>query len=113
GRLPHGFKGTLTEGGSRVPLIASWPGVTPAGAVSPALIDFTDFYATFAQVAGAPLPASLTIDSRSFAPLLRSPGGSVRSWLFVQLGNDWYARDNRWKLTGRGELLDLSDAPFT
>jgi arylsulfatase A len=30
GRLPHGFKGTLTEGGSRVPLIGSWPGVTPA-----------------------------------------------------------------------------------
>jgi arylsulfatase A len=83
------------------------------GAVSPALIDFTDFYATFAQIAGAPLPTTLSIDSRSFAPLLRSPGAAARSWVFVQLGGEWYVRDTRWKLTGRGELCDLSDAPFT
>jgi hypothetical protein len=31
--------------------------------------------------------------------------------VYVQLGAQWYARNDRWKLTERGDLFDMSDAP--
>lgn len=30
----------------------------------------------------------------------------------MQLGANWYVREAGWKLTNRGELLDMSDAPY-
>jgi hypothetical protein len=33
-------------------------------------------------------------------------------WVFVQLGEKWYARSRDWKLTQGGELFDMRDAPF-
>jgi arylsulfatase A-like enzyme len=113
GRPLHGSKGTMTEGGSRVPLIANWPGVTPAATVNNGLVDFSDLYPTFAAVAGAQLPAGVTIDGQSFAGALRGGGGTARSWAFVQLANQWFVRDAAWKLNNRGELFDMTDAPFT
>ena len=71
GRVINGKKGSMLEGGSRVPLIANWPGVTPAGKVNRDLTDFSDFFATFAELAGAPLPDGVKLDSRSFAPRSR------------------------------------------
>lgn len=111
GRLVDGAKGSLLEGGSRVPLIVNYKGVSPAGRVLNDLVDFSDFFATFAEVAGAKLPEGVTLDSRSFAPQLRGEKGSPREWVYVQLGAQWYARNDRWKLTERGELFDMSDAP--
>lgn len=113
GRRVDGAKGSLLEGGSRVPLIVNWKGVSPAGRVLNDLVDFSDFFATFAEVAGAKLPEGVTLDSRSFAPQLRGQKGNPREWVYVQLGARWYARNDRWKLTERGELFDMSDAPYT
>jgi len=45
-------KASLQEGGSHVPMIANWPGTTPAGAVNHDLTDFTDFFTTFAELGG-------------------------------------------------------------
>ncbi|HEY5314717.1 MAG TPA: sulfatase-like hydrolase/transferase, partial [Pirellulales bacterium] len=42
GRAVNGMKGQLLEGGSRVPLVASWQGTMPAGRVLDDLIDFSD-----------------------------------------------------------------------
>lgn len=112
GRPVDGHKSQVNEGGSRVPLIANWKGVTPAGCVLKDLVDFSDFYATFAELAGAKLPASLSFDSHSFAPQLCGEKGSPREWAYVQLGAKWYARNDGWKLTEKGELFDMSDAPF-
>lgn len=111
GRTVDGSKGSLLEGGSRVPLIANWKGVTPQGRVLKDLVDFSDFFATLAEVAGAKLPEGVTLDSHSFAPQLRGEKGSPREWAYVQLGAGWYVRSDRWKLTERGELFDMSDAP--
>ena len=86
GRKINGQKGTMLEGGSRVPLIANWKGTTPAGRVLNDLVDFSDFFATFAELAGAKLPEGVTFDSRSFAPQLRGEKGKPRDWVFVQLG---------------------------
>jgi arylsulfatase A len=112
GRPISGQKGTMLEGGSRVPLVVNWPGRTPAGKVNRDLVDFSDFFATFAELAGAKLPEGVTLDSHSFAPQIRGEKGSPREWVYVELNGRSYVRDARFKLTGGGELFDLAEAPF-
>ena len=112
GRRISGRKATMLEGGSRVPLIANWPGVTPAGKVNHDLIDFSDFCATVAELGGAKLPEGVRLDSRSFAGQIKGEKGSPREWIYVELNGKSYVRDSRFKLTNNGELFDLSDAPF-
>jgi arylsulfatase A len=112
GRTVDGVKHELKEGGSRVPLIANWKGTTPAGKVLPDIIDFTDFYVTFAELAGAKLPAGHKLDGQSFASQLRGEKGSPREWVFAQIANRWYVRGDKWKLYNDGKLFDMSDAPF-
>ncbi len=112
GRTISGHKGQMLEGGSRVPLIANWKGVTPEGKLLKDLTDFSDTFVTFAEVAGAKLPKDVTLDGQSFAPQLRGQAGKPREWIYVQLGNKWYVRSQDWKLTQSGELFDMKDAPF-
>ena len=102
----------MLEGGSRVPMITSWPGTTPAGKVSKDLIDFSDFFPTFAELAGAELPKGVTIDGRSLVPQLKGETGNPREWIYVELNGKRYVRTLRWKLTGTGELFDMKEAPF-
>jgi len=112
GRRINGQKGTMLEGGSRVALIANWKGTSPQGKVLKDLVDFSDFFPTLADLAGAKLPEGVTLDGRNFAPQLRGQPGAPREWIYVQLGARWYVRDDGWKLTQGGELLDMKDAPF-
>src|SRR4029453_1872946 len=71
GRAVNGRKGQLLEGGSRGPLIANLKGTLSGGGVRSDLIDFTDLLPTFAELAGAKLPAGVKFDGRSFAPQLK------------------------------------------
>ena len=112
GKRLSGQKGTMMEGGSRVPMIVSWPRTTPARKVSRDLIDFSDFLPTFAAVAGAKLPSDRTIDGHDFSPQLKGQKGKPREWVYVELNGHWYARNQGWKLTRSGELFDMSEAPF-
>ncbi len=112
GQPISGMKATMLEGGSRVPLVVNWPGTTPAGRVNHDLIDFSDFFATFAELGRAKLPGGVTLDSRSFAPQIKGAEGTPRDWVYVELNGKSYVRDARYKLTNRGELFDLRDAPF-
>jgi arylsulfatase A len=111
GRRLSGQKGSMLECGALVPCIANWPGTTPAGKVSPELIDSTDFFPTFAELTGT-RPLNPVIDGRSFAPQLRGEKGNPREWVFIELGNQWYVREAGWKLNQDGELIDMSNAPF-
>ena len=77
------------------------------------LIDSSDFFPTFAELAGAALPAGKVIDGRSFATQLRGRPAAGRDWVFIQLAKMWYVADRNWKLNQAGELFDLSDAPFS
>jgi len=112
GRQVHGAKGSMWEGGARVPLVVNWKGVAPQGKVIKDMVDFTDMHATFAELARAKKQEGMTFDGRSFAPQLRGEKGNPRQWIFVQLGNQWYAREQGWKLNHLGELFDMKDAPF-
>jgi arylsulfatase len=55
GQTPFaGGKGTVLEGGFRVPMIIRWPGKIPAGKVENGLISGLDWFPTFVAVAGNP-----------------------------------------------------------
>jgi len=107
-----GTKTDLQEGGCTVPFIANWPGTVPAGKVNTDLADFVDMLPTFVELAGGKLPAGKTLDGVSIAPQLRGEKGHPKGWAFTQICNHWFVRDDRWKLTSAGELLDVSDGLF-
>ena len=67
-----GLKGSVYEGGMRVPLIARWPGKIPGGRVSDLPAAFYDVLPTLAEVAGASPPAG--IDGISLLPTLTDRG---------------------------------------
>jgi len=112
GRRLNGAKGSMLEGGSLEPLIVNWPGVAPEGKVSDDLVDSSDFLPTFAELAGAPLPQNTIIDGHSFAKPILGEKGQPRDSIFIQLAGMWYVRDQGWKLNEKGELYDMSNAPF-
>jgi arylsulfatase A len=112
GKKIDGSKGSMLEGGSLVPMIVNWPGTTPAGQVCADMIDFSDYVPTFAAVAGAKLPENVIIDGQSFLPQIKGEKGTPREWAYVQLARMWYVRDMNWKLNEKGELYDMSGAPF-
>ena len=64
-------KGTIWEGGMRVPFLARWPGVIPPGTTSGEPITGLDLYPTFAAVAGASGVPD-TLDGHNLLPALRS-----------------------------------------
>jgi len=112
GKLLSGHKASMQEGGSRVPLIVNWQGTTPAGTVNRDLVDFTDFFTTFAELSGARLPQGVTLDGQSIAPQLKGEKGRPREWVYVELMGQSYVRDARWKLANDGAMFDLQEAPF-
>lgn len=67
----QGEKGTTQEGGTHVPLIAYWPGHITKGSINNDLINFIDFFPTFAEVAGVKnLWKYGKLDGLSFYPAL-------------------------------------------
>ena len=47
-------KGTIMEGGMRVPMIVRWPGHAPAGKVENGIMSGLDFFPTLVALAGDP-----------------------------------------------------------
>jgi arylsulfatase A-like enzyme len=67
----RGGKGTMFEGGIRVPLVVVWPGVAAPGSRSDALIQCTDFYPTLLAALGVDKPADWTVDGVNIKPALQ------------------------------------------
>lgn len=113
GRILSGKKGEMKECGSLVPLIVNWKGRISKGITTEQLIDATDFIPTFAEITGVKSPKEKVFDGVSFAGLISGKKSKIRrEWIFMELGNDWYVRTNRWKLNRAGNLFDMCNAPF-
>src|SRR5215469_10016820 len=85
----RGTKGTVREGGNRVPAIAWWPGKIKAGSRNYDICGGLDFMATFASIGGVALPKNdregkpIIFDSYDMSPLLFGTGKSARkSWFY-------------------------------
>ncbi len=72
----RGRKGSVYEGGLRVPMIARWPGVVPAGATSDHATAFQDVMATLADLGNAPAPEAC--DGISILPTLTATGAQPK-----------------------------------
>ncbi len=75
-------KGSVYEGGVRVPLIIKWPGVVLAGSVCDTPVTSTDHFPTLLAAADIPPPASYHADGVSLLPLLRRTGGLDRNAIY-------------------------------
>jgi len=110
-------KGSLYEGGIRVPLVVSGAGVTRAGEREASLVNSVDLFATVSAVVGA--PAAPALDSVSFAPLLSGRGVAPRRFNYSEFqgkrASGWAVRDAEMKLiefdNGSRELYDLVADP--
>lgn len=113
GRELQGGKAGLKDNGTHVPLVAYWKGHTPEGVVSNDLIDFTDFYATFAQSAGVSLGENDPIDGRSFLPQLNGQPGKPRDWVICHYEPYWnqvpgqFVRSSEYKLYRDGRFFNV------
>ena len=96
-RQVHGGKATMTDRGTRVPLIANWPGTIEAGKVNNDLIDLSDVMPTLLELGRAPQPTNY-MDGRSFVPQLLGQEGTKRSWIHAQYGNKRLIRNRDYIL---------------
>jgi len=75
-------KGTLYEGGIRVPLIVRWPGVVKPRTVCTVPVSSVDFYPTLLELAGAQGDPKHVPDGESLMPLLKQAGSLKRNAIF-------------------------------
>lgn len=117
GKEVLGGKGTMTDAGTHVPMIASWPGTIHPGKVSQDLVDFSDFLPTLCAAAGVVIPSEIKLDGQSFLPQLRGEEGHPREWIYCYYsrgggkGEQW-ARNQRYKLYPDGKFYDVSADPL-
>lgn len=118
----RGLKGSLYEGGVRVPAIVRWPGRVPAGAVSDRVSGFEDWLPTILELVGAADSIPEQLDGISLAPTLLGKKQKPRPFLYrefpgyggqqsIRVG-DWKAiRTNLNAGNVKVELYDLSQDP--
>jgi len=96
----RGQKGTIYEGGHRVPFVARWPGQVKAGSTCPHTICLGDFLATCAELTQQKLPENAGVDSVSFLPhLLGKSHGTLREATVHHDGSATFAlRKDQWVL---------------
>jgi arylsulfatase A-like enzyme len=114
----RGRKILAFEGGFRVPFIATWPGVIPAGTASSEMSMNFDLFATCLKLAGAPLPQDRIIDGRDILPVLAGRSLSPHDTLLYYDTRTLVAlRRNRWKYhrrfrTDNAGYWPLEQGPF-
>ena len=110
GRQVAGGKGSLLDTGTRVPLIANWPGTSVSGAVVDDLVDMSDFWPTVLELANISMPQGYRTDGQSFAARLTKGEPSAREWAYSEGKGrkKFFVRTSDWKLYNDGQLFDMT-----
>jgi arylsulfatase A-like enzyme len=96
-------KGSLYEGGTRVPFIVRWPGITPAGSQVGQPSIHVDLYPTMLEIAGAAAPENYPLDGESLVPLFKDPKAALqRPAIFQHFPGYLGAGENTWRTTPVG-----------
>lgn len=121
----RGQKGTLYEGGVRVPAIASWKGVLKPGIVNEVL-HVVDWYPTLVKLAGGAVKQPLPLDGHDAWPTIADGAPSPHSEIVLNIAPNRSAlRRGKWKFIVSGsinaedenaapeaELFDIAADPF-
>ena len=78
-------KFTCYDGGARLPMVARWKGVIPAGAVCDKLVSNLDFAPTLFEVAGIEPPEGMILDGQSVLKALRGDPSYRRDSIFLEI----------------------------
>ncbi len=120
----HGLKGSVWDGGIRVPFVARWPGKIKSGSESDQIAAFWDFLPTCAELLDVQPPAG--IDGISILPTLlgRPQQQKQHDYLYWELNGQQAVRMGDWKgvrlkpdqkiqlfnlKTDIGEKIDVAD----
>lgn len=112
----RGLKGSLYEGGVRVPLVARWPGKIKPGSVSDHISAFWDIMPTIAEITGTKAPEN--IDGISLAPTLLGKTDEQKQheylyWEFRAYGGQQAVRLGKWKGARQNILRKNNRNPLT
>jgi len=117
---PNHGKGSLFEGGVRVPLVISGAGVTRTNVRETGLVSIVDFYSTIANLSGTTDEYNIR-DGYSLVPSLSNSNAIGRNYLYTEfvsddaLGNGWTVRSSTHKYIayadGSEALYDLISDP--
>jgi arylsulfatase A len=101
----NGAKGSVYEGGIRVPMLLRWPAGLPGGRQVEEMVHFADWFPTLLAAAGLEPPARLSLDGVNVLPVLRGEAGQGCTRRFWQWNRytpvvecNAAARDGDWKL---------------
>ena len=107
-------KGSVYEGGIRVPCLLRWPGQLPAGSTSQQPTCAQDLYPTLAAAVGVELTESHRLDGKNVWPAIVAEKAEARG-PFVIAGSDCAIFDGDWKLietaAGRRSLFHILNDP--
>ena len=94
-----GLKGTVDEGGVRVPFIVRWDGVFKDGKTVDTVVNYLDILPTLADIAGTELPATQKFEGRSLKPLMLEENPAWEDRFQFQHVTRWNHGDNpdKWK----------------
>jgi arylsulfatase A-like enzyme len=113
----NGGKGSVYEGGIRVPALLRWPAGLPGRKVFEDMVHFSDWFPTLLAMAGVPVPKDLKLDGVNVLPALRGEGGKVCTRRFWQwnrytpvMNCNAAMRDGDWKLV-RPRIAEAMKAP--
>ena len=102
-----GGKMTMTDRGSRVPLMVSWPGKIKPGSQSDHLVELADFLPTFLDLASAPEPMQ-QVHGQSFLPQLLGKKGPSKEWVHIEYKKNRQIRTKEWIYTNQGNLIKVN-----
>ena len=117
-RSLRGMKGTLYEGGVRVPFLVSWPAKLPAGTTFDQPVSSLDVFASALAAAGIAMPTDKKYDGVNLVPHLageaKTPPHERLFWRMPRK-QSYAVREGNWKLIRTGEtppeLYDLASDP--
>jgi len=107
----RGGKGSMFEGGLRVPFMMQWPGTIPPGQTYHKAISSLDIYATATANGGAPAPGN--IEGVDLVPFLTGDNdGNPHETLFWRQGGKSGLRHGDWKLVRMGGQKNPGNSPW-
>ncbi|MCM1983497.1 sulfatase-like hydrolase/transferase [Lyngbya confervoides] len=114
----RGGKSLMNDRGTHVPLIVNWPGVISPNSRTNAIVDFTDFFPTFSEMAGGNQSEAQSLDGVSMLPIWRGEVQNTKGYAMIaypeRYASDlrsFWARTQQYKLYDSGLMYDIPADP--